>query len=115
MKTNTPIDTSHDAKLPLCKGCRDAYYNQPGNTTCGRCWSLASAQVVTLYRLGWWTQPIERGAYRKVVTLSCHRAPGQYAQHESMPTCFPGKSRVENEPAYDARDRHPAPVAGERT
>ena len=85
MTTATKLDRSHDAKLPLCAGCRDDYYNQPGNTPCGRCYSLASAKVVTRYRIGWWTTPTNPGAYTKVRTLSCHHEPGAYAFHEKLP------------------------------
>lgn len=72
-------------KQNLCRGCRDDYYNQPGNTPCGHCFSLDSATLVTRYRIGWWTQPTVPGAYSKVETLSCHHAPGQYALHEKLP------------------------------
>lgn len=29
-----------------CAGCRNDYYNQPGNSTAGKCWSLPSAKMV---------------------------------------------------------------------
>lgn len=92
---------SADDKLPLCRGCRDDYYNHQGE---GRCWSLEKAEVVERFRIGWWTQPTSHNAYTKVVTLSCHNAPGQYAQHTEMPACFPGLSRVRSEKAHDARE-----------
>lgn len=85
---------SNEEKLPLCRGCRNDFYNGQGAK---QCWSLESAQVVIRYKIGWWTQPTQPGAYQKVRTLSCHHAPGQYALHTEIPACFPGKSRVENE------------------
>lgn len=85
--------------LPLCDGCRDNFYNQCGK----RCWSFEGAQVVEAFRIGWWTQPTSDRAYRKVVTLSCHYAPGQYAHHKEMPECFPGLTRVRGEEPFDAR------------
>jgi hypothetical protein len=90
------------AKLKLCEGCRNNFYNQSGNSNTGRCWSFDNAKVVTRYRIGWWTQPTSPTAYTKVKTLDCHHAPGQYALHEELPACFPGKSRVENEEPMNA-------------
>ena len=72
-------------KLKLCKGCRDDHYNQPGNSTTGRCWSLKNAKVVTRYRIGWWTQPTQPGAFTEVVTLDCHHATGRYAHYDKLP------------------------------
>lgn len=92
-----------DAKLPLCRGCRNDFYNQPDNSQTGRCWLLEKAQVVTKFRIGWCTPPTNSDAYRKVITLSCHNASGLYAQHDSMPYRFPGLSRVMNEEPLDAR------------
>lgn len=34
------IDSKH------CAGCRDNYYNQPGNSVAGRCWNRDSATLV---------------------------------------------------------------------
>lgn len=86
-------------KLRMCRGCRDDYYNQAGNSQTGRCWGLANAKVVTRYRIGWWTQPTQPGAYTKVQTLDCHHAPGQYALHQTVSECCPDKSRVEKQEA----------------
>lgn len=75
----------NDDKLPLCQGCRDDYYNHGGNSTTGRCWCLDKAQVVTRWRLGWWTTPTTPGAFTQVKTLNCHNAPGQYAHYDKLP------------------------------
>jgi hypothetical protein len=83
-ETKSP-STANDAKLPMCRGCRDDYYNRGGNSTTGRCWLLENAKVVTRYRLGWWTPPTVAGAFTKVDTLHCHHAPGQYALYEKLP------------------------------
>lgn len=72
-------------KLNLCQGCRDNWYNEPGNSNTGQCWSLKGAKVVTRFRLGWWTRPTEPGAFQEVQTLDCHHAPGQYALYEQLP------------------------------
>lgn len=77
---------STEEKLKLCSGCRDDYYNHDGNSDTGRCWLFNRAQVVTRYRIGWWTQPTQPGAFTKVTTLSCHNAPGRYAQYEQLPS-----------------------------
>jgi len=33
-------------KEMYCKGCRNNYYNQEGNSLDGECWSLETAEVV---------------------------------------------------------------------
>lgn len=48
---------------------------------------FATAQVVTRFRIDWWTRPTEPGAFRKVKTLSCHHAPGKYAHYDKLPSC----------------------------
>lgn len=74
------------AKQKYCAGCRDDFYNHDGHSMNGKhCWSLPDAEVVTRYRIGWWTQPTERGAFQKVTTLSCHYAPGKYAHLKELP------------------------------
>jgi hypothetical protein len=74
-----------DEKKQRCKGCRDDYYNEPGHSTSGQCWMLDGAQPVTRYKLGWWTQPTQPGAFTKVETLSCWNAPGQFAMRKDLP------------------------------
>ena len=66
----------------LCVGCRDNFYNGQG---AAECWAYKDAQVVTRYRLGWWTPPTEPGAFTEVITLNCHHAPGQYAHYKALP------------------------------
>lgn len=65
-----------------CRGCTDDYYNGTGST---ECWLLKTAQVVTRYRIGWWTAPTEPGAFTKVTTYHCHHEPGRYAYHKALP------------------------------
>lgn len=69
----------------FCNGCRDDFYNQQGGMDGKGCWSLKDAEVVTRYRLGWWTTPTENGAFIKVKTNSCHRAPGKYVMYKELP------------------------------
>ena len=76
---------SDQAKKLFCCGCRDDFYNKPGNSTAGECWRLKSAKTVTRYRLGWWTRPTEAGAFTKVETLNCHYEPGRFAFKERLP------------------------------
>lgn len=33
-------------KLKHCSGCHDDFYNQPGNSPKGRCWSLDSMKLI---------------------------------------------------------------------
>lgn len=84
-------------KQQYCAGCRDDFYNhraEPGFDGATKCWLLKDAKVVTRYRLGWWTQPAEPGAFRKVTTLACHRAPGKYAHYEKLPDFVTAKERA---------------------
>ena len=70
----------------LCSGCRDDFYNDHNPIGVKECWCFKDAEVVTRYRLGWWTQPTQPGSFTKVTTLSCHYAPGKYAHYKELPT-----------------------------
>lgn len=54
-----------------CEGCKNNYYNKPGNSTAGECWMLKSATVVERVRVGIWQEPPYADKPQK--TLSCHR------------------------------------------
>ncbi len=71
--------------MKYCAGCRNNFYNDKNPLGVKQCWSLKAARVVTRFRIGWWTQPTSREAFRKVRTLNCHSAPGQYADFEKLP------------------------------
>jgi len=64
----------------LCRGCRDDYYNNPGE-----CWSYKNAKVVQRWRIGWWTAPSRVDCFDKVTTLSCHAEPGRFSFEEKLP------------------------------
>lgn len=65
---------SNDVKQRLCAGCRNNFYNLPGNSPTGECWSLSSATVVERTRVGTWqTTPY---TWQPQTTLSCHRPEG---------------------------------------
>lgn len=89
----------------LCGGCKNDFYNQPGNSTCGHCWSLPTAQVVTRYRICWWTRPSEPGAYVKVITLDCHHAPGRYAHAKELTPHVINRGVIELSEPLDARNQ----------
>jgi hypothetical protein len=76
-------------KQQYCSGCRDDFYNHREGQ--GPCWSLESAMVVKHWRIGWWTQMDKASNFTKVTTLSCHHAPGQYAQMEKLPKHLGGE------------------------
>lgn len=77
---------SDDAKkLPLCRGCRDDFYNDRNDIGVKRCWLLDNAQIVERYKIGWWTPQDNAKNFEKVTTLSCHHAPGKYALYEELP------------------------------
>lgn len=53
------------AKKRHCEGCHDDYYNQPGNSTTGYCWSLPSMVLtmrkeVSIHQRPPWTQEATR-------------------------------------------------------
>ncbi len=69
----------------MCSGCRDDFYNGKNQLGVQECWSFKDAKVVTRFRLGWWTRQDEPCAFREVVTLDCHHAPGKYAHRSTLP------------------------------
>lgn len=62
------------AKRKLCSGCREDYYNQPGNSTTGECWMLSEATLVERTKVGIWQDPPYQWTPQQ--TLSCHRPAG---------------------------------------
>jgi len=75
--------------LKFCAGCREDYYNhrpEPGFDGATECWSLKSAEVVTRYRIAWWTTPDTPGAFTKVTTHHCHHEPGQFGFYKELPS-----------------------------
>lgn len=82
-------------KQRYCSGCRNDYYNHDGNgMNGGKCWSLKDAEVVTRYKIGWWTQPLNAQCFTKVKTLDCHSAPGKYGLYKELPEhCRTASSR----------------------
>ena len=83
-------------KQHYCSGCDNDFYNhRTGFDGATRCWSLKDAKVVVRYRIGWWTQPTEPGAFEKVKTLSCHIASGRYGHYNALPDCA---RRLQEEP-----------------
>lgn len=62
--------TKEQKKRQFCATCRNNYYNQPGNSPAGECWSLDESKVVKRVMVGVWEDP---PYYRSPVsTLSCH-------------------------------------------
>lgn len=89
---------STDSKRAHCEGCRNNFYNG-GNNPHGiqECWSLKDAKVVTRWRIGWWV-PMDRASnFRKVRTLNCWHAPGQYALMDELPAHLRGQRAHESE------------------
>lgn len=69
-----------------CSGCRDDFYNHPGQHGSKECWHLNGARVVRRWRLGWWTSPVTPGAFVEVKTYDCHHEPGQFAFSKELPS-----------------------------
>jgi len=63
-------------KLKLCRGCRDNFYNQPGNSPDGECWMLKTAVPVERTMVGTWQPPPYKWAPQ--TTLSCHHPEGAH-------------------------------------
>jgi len=59
------------AKKELCKGCRNNYYNQQGNSPNGECWSLKRAKVVKRKKIHKQKRPPWDDC-EVVQTLSCY-------------------------------------------
>jgi hypothetical protein len=77
--------TATKNKQQYCSGCRNDFYNDHNDIGVKQCWSLKDAEVVTRYRIGWWTQPTSAKAFQKVTTLDCHHATGRYAHYKELP------------------------------
>lgn len=61
-------------KLKLCRQCRDNFYNLPGNSNTGECWSLEQAEPVERMLVGVWQNPPY--IWSPQTTLSCCRPQG---------------------------------------
>lgn len=59
-----------------CSGCRNSFYNQPGNSTKGECWSLDSAQIVTRFELDCNTPMDQRNRYIEMQVPHCYHKVG---------------------------------------
>lgn len=71
--------------IEQCRGCRNDFYNVPGNALSGdRCWSAKDGKIVTRYRIGIHTQPDQKGAFTKVTVPNCYRGQG-VAFYEKLP------------------------------
>lgn len=77
-----PAPKPRDKSKALCKGCREDYYNGTGAE---ECWLYKDAEVVTRFRIAWWTAPTVPGAFTRVWTLPCYNAPGEYAYRQELP------------------------------
>lgn len=71
-------------KDQYCRGCQDDFYNHRGDGA-GPCWNLKDAEVVTRYRIHWWSPQDTARNYTRVTTLSCHYAPGRYSFQKDLP------------------------------
>jgi hypothetical protein len=67
---------TNDQKKTLCAGCRDNFYNIPGNSTTGECWLLANAKPVERTSVGTWQNPPYH--WQPQQTLSCHHPEGRH-------------------------------------
>ena len=75
----------------MCAGCRDDFYNHTDRGgyyvhSPSGCWNFEDARVVRRWKLGWWSAPVESGAFTEVEVLDCYNQPGQYAYQETLPS-----------------------------
>lgn len=69
----------------LCVGCHNDFYNGKNDKGIEECWLYQQARIVERFKIGWWTEPSSLEAFKKVWTLSCHNAPGDYALLTELP------------------------------
>lgn len=99
---------STSTKRQYCTGCRDDFYNGQNAIGVKECWHLKTAKVVKRWRIGWWTPQDKAEHFRRVTTLDCHNAPGQYAQYAALPThLVPLKRRASTVASSPAEERAP--------
>ncbi len=70
---NHPDDGPITPEVRMCSGCHDDFYNRPGNSTTGMCWSFTTAVVCN-----------------KVGYSSIHVANGPDTKMEKTLTCWHG-------------------------
>lgn len=63
---------AEEKSITPCQGCRDNFYNRGEK----RCWSLDSAVMATLYRIGTWTDPTSKGAFTEIKAYNCYHEEG---------------------------------------
>lgn len=80
-----------------CVGCYNNFYNQAGNSTTGKCWSLPSAKLITRFGLGVNTPMNIREAYIKVRKPSCYRRNGVVYLNEIPSYAQTRKQREDDE------------------
>ncbi len=81
--------------LKYCIDCRDDFYNGKNDISVPECWKFRKAQVVTRWKLAWWTNPDEPGAFTEVVTHDCHRETGRFAFEKELPLFAVNPVRIE--------------------
>jgi hypothetical protein len=86
----------------MCAGCRNNFYNGNNSLGVAECWSFASAEVVTRFRLPTTCPMNIREAYEKRKTLSCYHQSG-YVHMKAIPdfaqTPTQRKRRTDDDPA----------------
>ena len=61
-------------KKKTCEGCREDFYNQPGNSTTGECWRLEAAKLESRKLVGLNDRP--PWTHKPRQTFRCYRPPG---------------------------------------
>lgn len=61
-----------------CAGCRDDFYNRPGNSQNAQCWLLGSARLVWRWSIGVQTAQDRRENFVRVQVNTCYHGEGPY-------------------------------------
>lgn len=69
-------------KKENCAGCSEDFYNGKNDLGVQECWSFKSAEVVTLYQIGYNTPMDRKENFRKVKRPNCYRQRGSVFMKE---------------------------------
>lgn len=63
---------SKEERKKLCSGCRQDFYNGHNPLSIKECWHLATAKLVTRYKIYCWTPMDKASNFTEVKVLSCY-------------------------------------------
>ena len=69
-----------------CVGCRNDFYNDKNPLGVKRCWSLASAKMMTRWQIGTWTPQDDAKNFTKVRKPSCYHSERGLHYYNELPS-----------------------------